>query len=203
MDGPGLATLPDGATVVLRPIQPSDAEALERFHEALSPNTTRLRFFAPHPHLSPSEVARFTNVDHDSREAFVALSGDDIVGVARYDRFDETDAEVAFVVADAWQGRGLGTVLLDHLADQASSAGVKRFVADTLAENRTMLHLFARRGLSGVPSWDCGVAHVVVPLAAPTDAQPEPGADRAMKSRRRSNGDNHQATESALSDQQR
>ena len=88
-----------------------DAASLLRFHHTLSPETTHLRFFAVHPELSEAELHRFTNVDHRDREAIVATVADEIVGVARFDRLEvSTDAEVAFVVADSWQGRGLGAL---------------------------------------------------------------------------------------------
>ena len=70
------ALLSDGTLVQVRPIEPADAERLVRFHESLSPETTRLRFFSYHPHLSAAEVARFTTVDHHDREAMVAVAGD-------------------------------------------------------------------------------------------------------------------------------
>src|SRR3954447_25475799 len=120
------ALLADGTVVSVRPIEPEDAPGLMRFHEQLSPESMRLRFFTPHPRLSDKEVLRFTTVDHHSREGLVAVLDDEIVGVARYDRLpDSTDAEVAFVVSDQWQGTGVGTLLLDHLASRARSEGIE------------------------------------------------------------------------------
>jgi RimJ/RimL family protein N-acetyltransferase len=157
--------LPDGRIVHIRPILPSDSDALVRFHEGLSGETTRLRFFTLHPHLTPREVERFTHVDHHNREGLVALSGDDIIAVGRYDRIPGTaDAEVAFVVADGWQGHGLGTVLLHQLAARARAEGVTRFVAETLSENRPMQRVFGRSGLMVDSGWDAGVVHVVLDL---------------------------------------
>jgi GNAT superfamily N-acetyltransferase len=159
--------LTDGRLVQIRPIESADADRLVRFHESLSPETTRSRFFVLHPHLSEKEVARFTTVDHHGREALVALTGNEIVGVARFDRCgDSQDAEVAFVVADALQGFGVGSLLLEHLAARARAEGLERFVAETLMENRRMLRVFAGSGLATTQSWDCGVVHLVMSLCA-------------------------------------
>ena len=93
--------------VAVRPMSAGDAPALVRFHERLSDDTPRLRFFTQHRHLSQREVQRFTHVDHHDREALVAWSQAEIVGVGRYDRTEDPElAEAAFVVADGWQGHG-------------------------------------------------------------------------------------------------
>jgi len=140
--------LSDGGSVHIRPIRPSDAPALDTFHRRLSPEAARRRFFGVKPTLSPAEIDRFTHVDHVSRVALVADLGDALVGVARYDRDpdEHTDAEVAFVVLDADQGRGIGTVLLEHLAAAGRERGISRFVAETLPENRAMLSVFQSAG---------------------------------------------------------
>ncbi|HEX4820403.1 MAG TPA: GNAT family N-acetyltransferase [Acidimicrobiales bacterium] len=165
------ALLSDGTLVQIRPIDPSDSDRLVRFHDALSPETIRLRFFSFHPHLSEAEVSRFTTVDHHDREALVAVSGDELLGVARYDRLGPAalDAEVAFVVADRWQGSGVGSLLLEHLAARARAEGFVRFVAETLSENRRMLQVFTASGLVAKRSWEHGVAHLVMDL----DLSPE------------------------------
>ena len=139
--------LRNGAEVSIRPISHSDADGLVRFHESLSADSQRSRFFAIHPHLSVKEVERFTNVDHRDRQAFVAVVGSDIVGVGRYDRFRDSDAEVAFVTRDDHQGLGVATLLFQELATAAGEAGITRFIAETLPENRKMLDLFTRTGL--------------------------------------------------------
>jgi GNAT superfamily N-acetyltransferase len=154
--------------VQLRPIDTADAARLVRFHGGLSRETTRLRFFILHPQLTAAEVTRFTTVDHDDREAIVALADDELIGVARYDRLvPGGDAEVAFVVADAWQGAGLGSRLLEHLAARARTQGVERFVAETLGENYKMLRVFAKSGLTAATSWDHGVTRLIMPLTPP------------------------------------
>lgn len=140
--------LADGQTVRIRPIRPADADELQAFHAGLSAESRFLRFFTPLPRLTPEMVTRFTNVDGVDRVALVAEDGEHIVGVGRYDRNpnDPSEAEVAFTVADAWQGRGLGTLLLEHLAAIAAEHGIERFSAETLPENVNMLAVFSGAG---------------------------------------------------------
>ena len=157
----GSAALRDGTVVRVRPIEPADATRLVRFHEALSSDTVRLRFFAVHPYLTSSELERFTNVDHVDREALVAVLDDELIGVGRYERLaTRTDAEVAFVVADNWQGLGVGPILLGHLATRARAHDILRFEADTLVENKPMLTVFRRSGLVTSRATSEGVVHV-------------------------------------------
>jgi GNAT superfamily N-acetyltransferase len=117
-----------------------------------------------HPHLSAHEVERFTTVDHSDRQAFVALAGSDLVGIGRYDRLDDTDAEVAFVTRDDHQRLGIATLLFHKLATAASDAGITRFVAETLPENRKMLDLFTRTGLVSERSYGRGVVEITMLL---------------------------------------
>ena len=152
-------------TVHLRPIRPDDAEALSAFHERLSRQSQYLRFFNAHPHLSPIEVQRFTTVDYRDRLALVAEVGGDLVAVARYDRvIDTTDAEVAFVVADAYQNHGLGALLLHRLAAAAADRGITRFTAETLAENHKMQGVFRDSGFDVRSQYDGGVIRVTFPI---------------------------------------
>lgn len=127
--------------VEVRPIEPSDGPALEAFHGTLSDRTVHLRFFGPHRTLTAQEVAYFTQVDHRTREALVALEGSQIIAVARFDDLGEGRAEIAFVVTDAWQGRGIGGLLLRDLATRARSRGITSFVAELLPGNARMLGL--------------------------------------------------------------
>ena len=158
-------SLADGGTAHLRPITPQDADRLVAFHNRLSPETIRYRFFAPHPRLFPQEVTWLTNVDHDSRVALVAVLGGDIVAVGRYDRVPGTDmAEVAFVVDDAHQGRGLGSVLLEHLAAIAPERAIRRFEADVLAENTRMVRIFLDAGYETSRSYVEDTVHLVFPI---------------------------------------
>src|SRR5215510_9459794 len=128
--------LSDGATVHLRPIEPEDAEQIVAMHARFSERTRYLRYFSPYPRIPERDLHRFTHVDHHDREAIVVAAGDLLIALGRYDRLGpgSDDAEVAFVVEDAHQGRGIGSVLLEHLADAARAAGIRRFVAEVLAE---------------------------------------------------------------------
>ncbi len=137
----------DGGTLHLRPVTPGDAEPLREFHGRLSSRTRYFRYFGPYPNLSEKDLHRFTTLDHRGRVAFAAWLGDEIVAVGRYERLAGTDsAEVAFVVDDANQGRGLGSILLEHLAAAARERGLTRFVADVLSENRRMVRVFRDAG---------------------------------------------------------
>lgn len=139
--------LADGGTVHLRPIVPSDADALVEFHARLSDRTRYLRYFGAYPTIPQRDLRRFTVVDHHDRVAFVALLGGEIVAVARYERLNGgPKAEVAFVVDDGHQGRGLGSILLEHLAAAASERGLERFEASVLPENSTMMRVFRDAG---------------------------------------------------------
>src|SRR4051812_7302876 len=137
----------DGGTVHLRPIRPSDAEALVAFHSGLSQRTRYLRYFSAYPRIPEKDLYRFTNVDHHDRVALIVELAGQIIAVGRYERYPGTDtAEVAFVVADEHQHRGIGSVLLEHLAAAAREIGVRRFVAVVLAENSAMIRVFRDAG---------------------------------------------------------
>ena len=159
------AVLSDGGVVRVRPISPDDGEALAEFHEHLSFESRYFRFFSPHPKLRPEEVERFTTVDGTNRVALVATEAGRLIAVGRYDRLaDSTDAEVAFVVADAHQGRGLGSLLLEHLAAVGARRNITRFVAETLPSNQRMLRVFRDTGFPVRTSLDEGVVHVEFPI---------------------------------------
>jgi acyl-CoA synthetase (NDP forming)/GNAT superfamily N-acetyltransferase len=153
--------LSDGSAAHLRPILPSDAEALQAFHTAQSEQSRYLRFFAPMPQLSPRDLERFTVVDHHDRVALIVLIGESIVAVGRFDRLEGTsEAEIAFNVADSQQGKGLGSVLLEHLAAAARELGVTTFVADVLPQNSRMINVFADAGFDVRRTYDDGVVVV-------------------------------------------
>jgi len=161
--------LTDGGTAHLRPITPDDTEALQRFHLDQSAESVYLRFFAPMPRLSERDLERFTHVDHHDRVALVTTVGDDIVGVGRYDRVAPDEAEVAFNIADSHQGRGLGSVLLEHLAFAAREHGVRRFVAEVLPQNRKMVGVFRDAGFEVTHSYGDGVVSLAFDID-PTEA---------------------------------
>ncbi|MFJ5957955.1 GNAT family N-acetyltransferase [Paenarthrobacter sp. NPDC092416] len=153
--------LRDGGTAHLRPIRPQDADALQAFHAGQSQASIYMRFFSFKPKLSGKEVRRFTEVDHINRVAFVITIGGEIMGVGRYDRLDDpAEAEVAFNISDAQQGRGIGSILLEHLAVAARENGIRRFTAEVLPENRKMLMVFADAGYDLKRQFDDGVVSV-------------------------------------------
>jgi len=158
--------LSDGSTAHVRDILPGDAQALVEFHGGLSQRTVVFRFFGPHPVLSEREVQHFTNVDAADRVALVAERGPRIIAVARYDRSPGRDeAEVAFVVADEFQGKGIGTVLLEHLVEAARRYGIRRFVAETLSENHPMLEVLRNAGFARQYERSSGVVTVVLDIS--------------------------------------
>ena len=158
--------LRDGHTVHVRPIVPADADRLLRFHSRQSPESIYFRYFSPRPELSERDVRHFTVVDHRDRVAFVAMSEDEIVGVARYERYRGTDtAEVAFFIDDDHQGRGLGTLLLEYLAEAGRDNGLRRFTATTLPHNRKMLRVFTTAGYDVATRLDEGVVEVAFDIA--------------------------------------
>ena len=150
--------LRDGGTAHLRPIHPSDADAVQAFHTGQSQNSIYMRFFAFKARLSSKELKRFTEVDYKDRVALVITIGGEIIGIGRYDRLDDpTEAEVAFNIADAHQGRGIGSILLEHLAAAAQENGIRRFSAEVLPENRKMLMVFSDAGYDVKRHFDDGV----------------------------------------------
>ncbi len=150
---------------LVRPIRPDDVGALVQFHEHLSDRSCYLRFFSLHRHLSPIEVERFTQVDYRDRLALVAEHDGRLIAVGRYDRRPETtEADVAFVVADECQHHGIGSLLLDELADAARDRGITTFVADTLQENLTMLQVFSHSGFPVSRHYEYGTASLRFPI---------------------------------------
>src|SRR5918992_5440984 len=156
----------DGGIVHLRPILPGDADALLRFHQSLSERTRYLRFFGPYPRIPPRDLERFTHVDHRTRVAFICLLGDEIIAVGRYEGLapgpsgQVESAEVAFVARDEHQGRGLGSILLEHLAAAARENGVRRFEAEVLVQNHQMVRVFRDAGYQVSREFAEGVLHL-------------------------------------------
>ena len=156
--------LADGGVARLRPIRPSDAQLLVEFYDRVSPESKYLRFFAPYPRLSDKDVARFTQVDYVDRVALILTLGQQMIGVGRYDRLEDDEAEVAFLVEDAHQGRGIAQLLLEHLADAARERGITRFVAEVLPQNRRMAQVFADAGYRVSKGIEDGVLAVEFPI---------------------------------------
>jgi RimJ/RimL family protein N-acetyltransferase len=142
-------TTTDGTPVFVRAIRPADAERLIAFHARLSEHTTYQRFFTVMKRLPPDWARTLADVDYVKRLALVAevetQGGLELVAVARYEVTARADtAEVAFVVQDGWQNKGLGTLLLHDLLRAAQARGIHRFAAYVLAANRRMLDLISR-----------------------------------------------------------
>jgi acyl-CoA synthetase (NDP forming)/GNAT superfamily N-acetyltransferase len=163
--------LSDGGTMSVRPIRPDDAQLILDFHDRQSPESIYFRFFSPRPRLSSRDVERFTHVDYVDRMAFVGIIGDELVGVARYDRHRaRSDAEVAFFVDDEHHGRGMATVLLEYLAVAAREAGISGFTATVLPQNRRMLGVFTQAGFTAHSHFDEGVIEVELSIEPTPDA---------------------------------
>ncbi|RNI18368.1 bifunctional GNAT family N-acetyltransferase/acetate--CoA ligase family protein [Flexivirga caeni] len=152
--------LRDGSVAQVRPIRPDDVTLLQDFHEQQSEESIYLRFFAPLRHLPDREAQRFANVDYHQRVALIVESNGRMIGVGRYDRLtgpDDPRAEVAFNIADDFQGRGVGSVLLEHLAAIGAEAGVREFIADVLPQNHKMMSVFTEAGYAVNRRFDDGV----------------------------------------------
>src|SRR5690348_10123316 len=139
----------DGGVVRLRPIRPSDADKLVALHAGLSPRTRYLRYFSAYPRIPERDLYKFTHMDHRDRVGLLVELDGEVIAVGRYERTVASDggeappeAEVAFVVTDEHQGRGIGSVLLEHLAAAGRESGIERFHAVVLAENTAMLRVF-------------------------------------------------------------
>jgi RimJ/RimL family protein N-acetyltransferase len=141
--------LRDGAEIVIRQVEPGDADQIKHGFEHLGAVSRYRRFLAPLDQLSPEQVAYLTHVDHIDHEAIAALDAvtGEGIGVARFirDRDDERLAEVAIVVIDAWQGRGVGTALVERLAARMRAVGVERINARMLVGSDAARRLIARR----------------------------------------------------------
>jgi len=170
--------LRDGGTAHIRPIRPEDADLLVDFYGRISDQSKYYRFFSPMPHLSERDVARFTHVDHVHRVAFVMLLSGRMIALGSYeghpvdasDPDSATDrlAEVAFLVEDAQQGRGIGQLLLEHLAQAGRERGIERFVAEVLPDNHRMIQTFRDAGYRLVSGFEDGVITLEFPIE-PTD----------------------------------
>ncbi|MFL5909689.1 MAG: GNAT family N-acetyltransferase [Gaiellaceae bacterium] len=157
--------LKDGGTLRLRPPAAADAAALLAFFEGLSERSLYQRFHGIRK-VDPQLAESLLDPDWVETGALAGWLGDRVVGVANYVRLrDPGSAEVAFVVADEEQGRGIGTRLLEQLADRAAGTGVTRFVAEVLAGNRAMLSVFTGAGFDVVRELEHGEVEVRFPIA--------------------------------------
>ena len=162
--------LRDGSSVVVRPVRPDDRELLLAGFERLGPESRYQRFLAPMAELTDDIVTYLTDVDHHDHEALAAIDAatGEGVGVARFVRCASRPdtAEAAVTVIDDWQGRGVGTLLLDRLAERAREEGMARFTALLLAENREMLELLDAIGSVRVVDRQSGTVEIEAELAS-------------------------------------
>lgn len=165
--------LRDGSALSMRTLRPTDRKALVALFKRCSPETIRYRFLRMVTSLPDSQLDQLVSVDGQRHVALVVTEGEaqidnfeKIVAVGRYFVLDDrpTAAEVSFLVEDAWQRRGIGTILLDALAEIARDHGIERFAADVLADNRTMLSVFRKAGYTLSSNISYGVTHLEFPI---------------------------------------
>lgn len=168
LDGRGMLALRDGRCVPVREVESEDAPALRRFVGRLSDRSIHMRFFGPMKELSEKQAQRFAEVDGRDRFALVALDPgdeDEIVGVVRYERENETErAEYAAVIEDPMQGKGLGVGLTRLLIEAARERGIERLHALVMPENREMLGMLRSLDLPEHISWEDGLEHIDIEI---------------------------------------
>jgi len=159
----------DGRPIDIRALRPDDRAEMLAAIGRTSPQSIQRRFFAPKKGFSEQEMAFFLNIDFESHVALVAQIDEDgraaIAGGGRYIVVRPGQAEIAFVVVDAYQGQGIGTILMRHLAILAHDAGLKELIAEVLPENTAMLKVFRKFGFRPSPKRDPQVVHLVLQLA--------------------------------------
>ncbi|MFB7373693.1 GNAT family N-acetyltransferase [Streptomyces sp. NPDC056222] len=169
--------LRDGGTARIRPITVDDADRLVSFYEQVSDESKYYRFFAPYPRLSAKDVHRFTHHDFVDRVGLAATVGGEFIATVRYDRINEQglpasapadEAEVAFLVQDAHQGRGVASALLEHIAAVARERDIRRFAAEVLPANSKMIKVFTDAGYTQKRSFEDGAVRLHLDLE-PTD----------------------------------
>ncbi len=169
--------LRDGGTARIRPITVDDADRLVSFYEQVSDESKYYRFFAPYPRLSAKDVHRFTHHDFVDRVGLAATIGGEFIATVRYDRIGAggmpasapaDEAEVAFLVQDAHQGRGVASALLEHIGAVARERGIRRFAAEVLPANTKMIKVFRDAGYTQKRSFEDGVVRLEFDLE-PTD----------------------------------
>jgi GNAT superfamily N-acetyltransferase len=178
--------LRDGGRILVRPILPVDKDRLREGFARLSRASRYRRFMTPMDTLSDRQLRYFTEIDYDDHMAWVATDLDHPahpgLGVARYIRLteDPTTAEAAVTVLDEQQGRGIGTILLDVLAESARAHGIRRFRGYVLAENAPMMEIL--EGLGATVERDGALLRVDVPIPASRRGLPDTPTGRVFKS---------------------
>jgi GNAT superfamily N-acetyltransferase len=155
----------DGAAILIRAIRPDDQERLHQHFKGLSEKSVYFRFMGIRRDLSPQDLKHLTELDFKNHVGLAATLTENgrerFIGVGRYIcGADSHRAEVAFAILDEFQGRGIGTLLLEHLSLIADANGVAEFEADVLGENRQMLEVFAHSGFESRRTLDSGVVQL-------------------------------------------
>jgi RimJ/RimL family protein N-acetyltransferase len=160
--------LRDGSQIDIRALRPEDEADMLAAVEKTSAQSLQRRFFVMKRHFSKKELAFFMEVDFKDHVAIVALAEEAgrkvIVGGGRYIVFEPGRAEMAFVVIDSWQGRGVGSILMRHLFKFASDAGLHELTAEVLPENTAMIRVFGKFGFKPTPRRDPQTLHLVLKL---------------------------------------
>jgi RimJ/RimL family protein N-acetyltransferase len=160
--------LRDGSSIEIRALRPNDRDHMLEAIGRTSPQSLQRRFFVPKRGFSEKEVSFFMNIDFDNHVALVAQADEEgqpvIVGGGRYIVVRPGEAELAFVVVDAYQGKGIGKALMRHLLEIAREAGLKELTADVLPENVAMLKIFNGFGFHATASQDPQVRHLSLRL---------------------------------------
>ncbi len=166
------ALLTDGSTAEIRPACAQDADAVREMHARMSPDNAYRRFFSLSKMAPDQEAQRVTREPGPDHAALLAWLGSRLVGVASYEPVGrQGTAEIAFAVADDMHGRGVATLLLEHLVSLARSRGLQTFTAQTLPENSAMLHVFADAGLPAERHFADGLVELTFPLPGTADDQ--------------------------------
>ena len=181
------AILRDGRSVYLRALRSDDQDLLLQLFSQLSSRSVYFRFFRFKKWLSEKELSRLTDLDLAREAALIAafrdVEAEHIIGLGRYGALEDRErpgrAEVALAVADAFQEKGVGTLLLEHLSAIARRNGITEFAADVLEENGQMMEVFSRIGFRMEQSRDSGVVH----FSFPTENTPEFAAAQARRER--------------------
>ena len=160
--------LSDGSQIDIRALRPDDEADMLAAIDRTSKQSLQRRFFVMKRHFSDKERAFFMNIDFQNHVAIVALAKENsreiIVGGGRYIVFEPGRAEMAFVVIDAWHGRGVGSILMRHLVKLAGEAGLRELTAEVLPENAAMLKVFGKFGFKPGPRRDPQTVHLVLKL---------------------------------------
>jgi RimJ/RimL family protein N-acetyltransferase len=161
--------LRDGSIIEIRALKPEDEAGMLAAVERTSAQSLQRRFFVMKRSFSEKERTYFMQVDFLNHVALVATAQEDgqpiIIGGGRYIVFEPGRAEMAFIVVDAWQGRGIGSILMRHLIDIARDSALKELTAEILPENIAMLKVFGKFGFKPAPRRDPQTVHLVLKLS--------------------------------------